>query len=251
MRLAQVQTRSAEPIQSGGLEKADRLWHLKRAGLAEGLTQTELQQLALACIDRVFAKEETIYHQDRPANTFYILNRGTVRTSACTGEGREKITGFLRAGSVFGVEVISPGRRRTGQAVAHRESWVFQIEMEALLNLMRQIPALNWNLVQVLNAKLREAMQEIEILSFRNTEQRLAYQLIKLCDEHGRELVTRHGLVKLPISVSHEQLAQLIGANRPHVSSIMSELRREGCIDYQKRKLIIHPGKLGGHFQET
>jgi CRP-like cAMP-binding protein len=39
--------------------------------------------------------------------------------------------------------------------------------------------------------------------------------------------------------MSHEQLAQMVGANRPHVSAIMSKFKKRGWIQYQRRKLLI------------
>jgi CRP-like cAMP-binding protein len=56
-------------------------------------------------------------------------------------------------------------------------------------------------------------------------------------------------VVKLKIALSHEHLAQLVGGNRPHVSMIMSKFKRQGLIEYQGRKLLIHREALEGSLQ--
>ena len=51
-------------------------------------------------------------------------------------------------------------------------------------------------------------------------------------------------MVKLIIPMSHEQLARMIGGNRPHISTIMSKFKKRGWIQYQGRKLLINTDAL-------
>lgn len=235
MSTAQIEFRQS----NNQLRNADKVWHLQRAGLTDGLSIRDLHILTTLLTDRIYRKEDVIFHQGDPADSLYILNRGTVRLMVGTSTGREKIISVLATGDIFGEDVLGPAKGRQCQAVAHEESWVSSLNRETLLALLRDKPALALNFVGLLNKKLTDARDEIEALSFHDTEHRIAKMLLKLSDQHGKSLVSPKPLTKLKIPVSHEHLAQLIGANRPHVSAIMSEFKKKGLIGYQKRKLLI------------
>ena len=109
--------------------------------------------------------------------------------------------------------------------------------------------AIALNYAKILNRRLVEAREDIKSHSFLDTESRLAKVLLSLAERHGKPLLGNGDMIKLKISLSHEQLAQLVGGNRPHVSMIMSKFKRKEWIHYQGRKLLIHREKMAGLLQ--
>jgi len=227
-----------------GLKNVDRLWHLQKTGLTEGLSLGDVHRLSLSCRDLVLEKNQILYRQGDRADSFYILNRGTVRLMVTTPRGRQKIVGILGTGHVFGEEIfVSQGARQT-EAVAHEESWVSILGRDTLIRVLGEVPTLSLNLLRLLNERLMEARDEIETLSFNTTERRIAKTLIRLSRKHGKRMFSSEPFKKLKILMSHEHLAQMIGANRPHVSAIMSDFRKRGLIRYQSRKLLVNEQEL-------
>jgi len=235
---------STATVQVTELANADKIWHLQQGLLLRDLGLRELHTIAAISEDRILSRDEVIFHQGDPADSFYFLNRGTARVFVCTASGREKIVGVFSNGDLLGEDALEPDATRQCQAVAHEESWFSVLPRDVFLKLIDQVPQLSFNLSRLLNRKLREARREIEALSFSDTQLRIAKTLLKLSDQHGKQVVSRYPLTKLKIAISHEHLAQLIGANRPHVSSIMSQFKKDGLIDYQKRKLLINVDML-------
>lgn len=233
--------------ESSPLRNVDRLWHLHKTGLTKGLSLPDVHVLATACRDRLLKKNETIYNQGTEATSLYILNRGTVRLMLTNPGGRRKIVGILANGHIFGEEVfVTDGNHQTA-AIAHDESWISVLRRETLLRLLSQSPQLSLNLLQLLNERLMEAREEIETLSFNTTERKIARTLVKLSRKHGKRLLSLNPFKKLMIVMSHEQLAQMIGANRPHVSAIMSDFRKKDLIRYQRRRLLVNESALSRH----
>ena len=226
------------------LKNVDRIWHLQQTGLTEGLSLLEIHKLAGSCRDQLLNKNQTLYSQGDIADQFYILNRGTVRLMVNTPSGRQKIVGILATGHIFGEEVfVREGPRQTA-AVAHEESWISAISRDSLMQVVGEIPPLGLNLLRLLNERLMEARDEIETLSFNTTERRIARTLVKLSRKHGKRILSTEPFKKLKILMSHEHLAQMIGANRPHVSAIMSDFKKQGLIRYQKRRLLVNEEAL-------
>jgi len=222
------------------LKNADRLWHLQKTGLTEGLSLRDLHTLATSCRDLLLKKNQVIYHQGDQTDSLYILNRGAVRLEVTTPNGRRKIVGILANGHVFGEEVfIREGSHQTA-AVAHEESWISALRKDTLLRFVGEMPQLRLNLLRLLTERLMEARDEIATLSFNTTERRVARTLVRLSGKHGKRLLSLEPFKKLKIMISHEHLAQMIGANRPHVSAIMSGFKKRGLIRYQSRKLLVN-----------
>lgn len=233
----------SQPIQA--LNHADRLWHLQQTGLTAGLSLREQHQVASACSDLLLEKGRVVYQQGDAADSLYLINRGAIVLVAGNPEGREKVVGVLGPGQLFGEEALGlGGSSRTSRAVAYEECWVSTIRRETLQGLMLAIPALALNLVRLVINRLSEAREELEHFSFLTTEQRTARALVKLGRDHGRQIPADGSVRKLRIQVSHELLSHMVGANRPHVSAIMSQFRKNGWIRYQKRRLLIDMDRL-------
>lgn len=226
------------------LASADRSWHLSQTRLSEGLSQSDLEALLLASRDRIYAKGKIIFPQGSPADSLFILNRGCVRISITSADDQEKILGIYTTGDLFGENVLGPEEYFQNQAVAHEESWVSTISREQFLSLIRQRTSIALNYVKILSHRLHDAQDDLEAQSFLDTQHRLQRVLLKLSEKYGKPVFGKNGMVKLRISLTHDHLARLIGANRPHVSMIISSFKKKGWIDYQTRKLLINIEEL-------
>ncbi len=226
-------------VQSQELKSADKLWHLKQSPLMQGLSFRMLATTASLCSDRIYVKGEVIFERGDPSDALYILNRGSVRLSLTSPNGKEKIVALLRNGDVFGEEVLGPSDRRLVGAEAHQDSWVSFISSDHLHQLIQQQPALSLNFARILNERLDESRDDIEALAFLTTEQRVARALLRLARNYGRSILSNQRLTKIGIPLSHERLAQLIGGNRPQISTIMSKFKKLGWLQYRRRKLLV------------
>jgi CRP/FNR family transcriptional regulator, cyclic AMP receptor protein len=73
---------------------------------------------------------------------------------------------------------------------------------------------------------------------FNSSERRLARLLLLLADFGGE-----HGVQPLPITLSQETLAEMIGTTRSRVSFFMNKFRKQGFIDYNG-KIEVHASLL-------
>lgn len=226
------------------LKNADKLWHLRQAALMEGLTSMDLEVIASICLDRIYQRGGVIFHQGDPADSLFILNRGYVRISGGNSHQKEKIVSILKMGEVFGEEVLGPQECRQVSATAHEECWVSMISQKNLFQLLEKTPALSLNFIRILNQKLYHAHDDLQDLSFLDIQYRVAKTLLKLGDIHGTAMPSRGNMVKLKIRITHEHLASLVGANRPHLSMLMSRFKTQGWLSYQGQQLLINVEEL-------
>ena len=227
------------------LPNADRVWHLRRSGLTEGLSLVDVQAILSVCKDRIYPKKEIIFDQGDPADSLYILNRGCVRISLIDSDGREKILDIYSAG-ILGENVLTPKQFFEIRATAHEESWVSILSRDDFVALIQHRTSVGLNYGKILCERLLKAREDIVSLSFLDIEHRLGKILLKLAETHGTPIPGKENIVKLKVRLSHEHLAQLVGANRPHVSMVMSRFKKNGWISYQGRKLLINRRRVKG-----
>jgi CRP-like cAMP-binding protein len=80
------------------------------------------------------------------------------------------------------------------------------------------------------------------------TRPRLQHLLLKLADNLGEP--TQEGTV-IRVPVTHETLANMIGASRVRVTSTLNQLQREGFVVKRGRFLVVRTEKLKGAMAET
>jgi CRP/FNR family cyclic AMP-dependent transcriptional regulator len=74
---------------------------------------------------------------------------------------------------------------------------------------------------------------------FDTSERRLRRLLLKLCPLG----VTTGGAVELPVRLTHDMMAQMVGTTRSRVTFFMNKFRRQGWVEYG-RSLLIYPGRI-------
>ena len=85
--------------------------------------------------------------------------------------------------------------------------------------------------------RLTDAEHRIEVMAHRGAEQRLGRLLLRLATSRGYK--GRIGLRDtVTVSVSHNELAQLAGMSRPHVTVTMGRLRRRRLVQYEREGLV-------------
>jgi CRP-like cAMP-binding protein len=74
-------------------------------------------------------------------------------------------------------------------------------------------------------------------MAHRGAEQRLGRLLLRLATSRGRKgPIGRRNTVT--VRVSQNELAQLAGMSRPHVTVTMGQLRRRGLVRYEREALV-------------
>lgn len=231
MPIAKIQTRP--------LNRADRMWHLRHSSLVSELSEEEIAAVAKICSDQIYPKGRHIFREGDPARRVYILNRGYVQLSVGQTAPRRRVLGILKGGQVFGEETLGLRALYQATATAYEECWAVLLPKEKLLDLVRHSPGLSLNVIRILTRKLSEARTDLQDRGL-DARQRVAKTLLKLGESHGRPILAESSLRKLGIAISHRRLAGLIGGNRAHISTILSDFKKLGMVDYQGRKLLLN-----------
>lgn len=183
---------------------------------------------------RIFHKGETVYLQGSHAESFFYLKKGRVKIFICSEDGEEKTLTIIRDGSVFGEAAFFDGQPRVSSARTLTESEITAVDGESLLGCFRREPRLAMSLLACLSQTIRMLSAQVDALSFREADERLARLLLNL-SEGGS------------VRATHEDLACLAGVSRVTASRVLAGFARKGWIETRYRGIVVlDPGGLGG-----
>jgi CRP-like cAMP-binding protein len=141
------------------------------------------------------------------------------------------------SGEFFGPDLGNPGLTEAQEtATAKGSVSVWRVPMKEFQALLLNYPALSLRVLEVLARRQRQMERRLECFAFKRTEARLAETLREL--SRGFEPRCEHGF-GLHIRLSQQELADLVGATRPVVSTILNRLRKQGVLGYSREYLCV------------
>lgn len=184
---------------------------------------------------RCVPKGQLVYGLGDSAQSVFFLRQGLVKLTSMTEDGRESILRLHQAGDVFGELCHCTGERRE-QAVTMEESDIVELSFDDFIaHLQSNRPAFLLFLSNVAQ-QLSSAYEQIQTLSFSSTMERLVRTLTRLADEFG---VLEGEWIKLTHYFRQDDLAQMIGARREVVSTLLNQLRDQGLITYARKDGLL------------
>lgn len=184
-----------------------------------------------------FRHKSTIYSQGaRTAHLYFVLG-GLVKLARTSRDGREFTTALLAAGDFFGPD-LGNARATEAQdtATARGSVSLWQVPIQEFRDLVMHQPALGLRIVDALAQRQRQMGRRLECFAFKRTAARLAETLREL--SKGFEPRCEHGF-GTHIRLSQQELADLVGATRPVVSTILNKLRKKGVLGYSREYVCV------------
>lgn len=196
---------------------------------------------------RGFFRVETYPHSAviyRPGDTsdkLFLVKTGRVRLLR-QGRGAHKaVLAILRPGDLFGEVLRSSAEPMEEMAVAYGEAEVWSIDGRDFRALIEARPALALDVIRALNDRVRSMRRRVLALTFKEVPARLAETLIVLGESFG-EKCPHGGEIDLR-GITQQDLADMVGASRSFVSTLVNDLKREGFVGNVGRTLCIKDQK--------
>jgi CRP/FNR family transcriptional regulator len=214
-----------------------KLWYLKNINLFHGMSDDDqMRMLEQRTVMREVRRREVLYLPGDAGDRIFLLKRGVVKISALQEDGREVMLALLHKGEVFGEEVVIDKAPRDHMAEAYEDALVCIITRQDFMDILRSHPELLFKVTKLIGLRLKTFRTRVEHLLFKGASQRLAATLIELAREHG---VSDAQGVLVPLRLSQQDLANLIGVTRESVNLALSDFRRKGLVVLEGRSLRL------------
>jgi CRP/FNR family transcriptional regulator, cyclic AMP receptor protein len=201
------------------------------------LPEGDRQALAEVCRRRSFKPGEVLFYEGDLGSALYLLLSGQVKIVRETLDGAEIILHICGPGECVGEMAVIDGAARSATARAMERAEVLMLYRDDFLALMERRPAFARAVMGALAVRIRRLDEQVQTAVTLDVPARLAKVLLTLAEQHGRE--TPDG-IHIALRLTHEELAQMVGAARQTVTSQLTSLRERGIVSLDREGITLH-----------
>jgi len=196
-----------------------------------GLDQTELQRFAELTREKFFPKGSVILFENDPGDALYVVRNGRVKVVLVGEDGREVILSVLGVGQHFGELSLIDDQPRSAHVIAMEDSHLLVLRREDFRRRVEASPAVAWALLTELSRRIRRADEKIGGLVLLDVPGRIARLLLDLAEQGDSPTIEK--------ALTHQTIAQMIGASRETVSRAMKDFQDAGWVTVVRRRITI------------
>jgi CRP/FNR family transcriptional regulator, cyclic AMP receptor protein len=187
---------------------------------------------------REYRKKATVFTQGALADAIFYIQKGKVKLSVISQEGKEAVVAILGGGDFLGEGCLAGQPLRIATATATTDCFILRLDKATTIRALRDHPGFSGMFIAHLLARNIRIEEDLIDQLFNSSEKRLA-RLLLLLANFGKEGQQQLVIPKL----SQALLAEMIGTTRSRVSFFMNKFRKLGFIEYNG-KLEVHSSLL-------
>lgn len=207
---------------------------LRNNSIFRHLNQEELEELMYEKTCTVQERGNIIFHEGNRINGFYCVNYGVLKLYKTGIDGKEQIIRFANKNKIFGYRSILSGDMACTSAKVIENAQLCYIPSSMLFKLVKNNTNFSMELMQMACKELGEANKFILDIAQKSVRERLAEVLLILKDTFALD---KEGV--LQISLTREELANMVGTATESVIRLLSEFKQDGLIELNGRKIKI------------
>ena len=178
---------------------------------------------------RTCRKGQILYSQEDRAEVLFLLKRGRVQLYRLTPSGKRLELAVIEPGTFFGEMPFLGESLRHTFAEAAEDSLICVMSRSDIEGLMRKRSEVALRMIEVLGRRLALCEARLEEMAYRSVPARIAAVLMRLSQGHNGEI----------ISITHQELGDMIGALRESVTKVLDEFQREGLVELGRGRVIL------------
>jgi len=185
-------------------------------------------------------KGDYLFHEGHVAHGFYVVQRGAINVHRVNAAGKEQVIHVFRAGDSFAEIALASDTGYPADARAIEPSQVLLIQKAGILDLLKRRPELALRMLGSMSSHLRVLVGQLEDLTLKDVETRLANWLIKRCpDPRSEQPVTIH------LTMTKRVLAAELGTISETFSRTLAKFREQRLISVKGRTVtVLSPARL-------
>ncbi len=137
---------------------------VKSSVMLQGLANSEIETLARVCEARQMDEGTTVFIENMPGESLFLIKKGTIRISKMFAEGDEKTLVVLGPEDIFGEMAVIDGLPRSATARVAEAAELISLKKTDFELLCKNDPTLALkvlvNIVKVFSKRIREANEE-------------------------------------------------------------------------------------------
>lgn len=214
---------------------------LCRFSLFSSLSAADVAPLLPHLIERRYRRGQLLFVEGEIGSSVYFVLAGQVKLSRSTLTGEKQIIDWCGPYDCFAEVLLLEAGSYPATAEIIKDSTLLVLNNEVMPQILAANPALSVALIRTLSRRLRLSQEFIRILTNRSTTGVLAALFLRL----ARPAATPGKPIFVDASLTHRDLASMIGTSRECVNRAINGWKRSGILKQADDRLeILKPHEL-------
>src|SRR5271155_5860146 len=201
------------------------------------LSHTALEGLDSIAAPATYPKGAILFVEGQEPRGVFVVCNGRVKLSAGSASGEALILRIAEAGQVVGLPGRITGKPYEATAEALEPIQATFIPREQFLQFLREHGDAALRVAEVLSNIYQATYQEVRYLGLSGSASgKLARFLLDIGQAHG---IAEDGNVRATMTLTHEEIAEMIGASRETVTRLFANFKRRRLIEVRGSALLI------------
>jgi CRP/FNR family transcriptional regulator len=220
---------------------------LRGCQLFMGLPPEDLESIAAATVIKALEKDEYLFREGSPAIGFYVIQRGSINVHRVNAAGKEQVIHVFRTGESFAEVALASETGYPADARALEPTQVLLVRKDGILALLRRKPELALRMLGSMSSHLRVLVGQLEDLTMKDVETRLANWLVKRCPDPQSAQP-----VRIELSGTKRVLAAELGTVSETFSRTLAKFREQKLVQVKgKTFTVLSPARLHALLQHN
>ena len=204
---------------------------LSKIPLFSALDETTLEKLSDLFVKKEFNRNQILISQGDLSRSLFLIESGRTKVFSNDEEGKQTIFAFLGAGDYCGELSLLDAEPRSASVVALEKTMTLQLSYPQFDAFLKTHPEISYSIFRALTSRIRDIDETICSLTSLDIYGRIIQMLSKEAQEENGKIMTQR--------LTQQDIAEMVGASREMVSRILTELRKGGYIDINKKCITI------------
>ena len=213
---------------------------MRTCQLFAGLAPVDLEQIATITLVKSLERADYLFREGEPSHGFYIVQKGAINIHRVNAAGKEQVIHVFRAGESFAEATLATESGYPADARAIEPTQVLLVQKAGFVQVLKHHPELALRMLGSMSMHLRTLVGQLEDLTLKDVETRLANWLVKRCPDPSS-----HQPVSVELSTSKRILAAELGTVSETFSRTLAKFREQNLLKVEgKRFTVLDPAKL-------
>lgn len=208
-----------------------------KTSLFRNLSTDQIQSLGCVFRPARYRRNTILFFEGGIAQHLFALHSGLVKMVKSLDKGRERITGVLFPGELFGLESLTDVSYPI-TAVTLRDCEICAAPREDFSVYLRTNPDIAIGMVRFLVGELKRIRTQVTDMSFKDARMKMATFLLSLCTTDPGA-ASNGGAVNLTLPLSRLEISEVLELSPETISRTLSSFRREQLAVARGRHMVI------------
>jgi CRP/FNR family transcriptional regulator, polysaccharide utilization system transcription regulator len=207
---------------------------LRTYSIFKGLSNEQIEKAAQSMLCSYYKRGAIVYNEGSRINGSYIVNTGVLKIYKTGFDGKEQIIRFARSGDLIAFRSVISDELACTTAEVIRDATLCYIPGDTLTGLIKTNSEFAMDLMKLTCRELGESNKFLTDIAQKTVRERLAEVLLLLMDTFELEEDNT-----LQISLTREELANMVGTATESVIRLLSEFKADKLIELNGRKIKL------------